>query len=79
MEDREWGEPLVAELLIATSAIKPQVCSINLSRLKPTLLKVSGGTGWNPLGKKLGYSVDAWNSFQTGGYWFHCAVWTGLK
>ena len=39
-----------------TSTIKPQVCSINLSRLKPTLVKVSGETRC---------SVDVWNPFKT--------------
>ena len=42
---------------------------MNLSSLKPTLLKVPGETGWNPLGTHSRYGCNQ----------FYCSVWTEIK
>ena len=60
--ERGGGELLVAKFLIVN--ISDKVCSINLSLLKFTLLKVSGETCWN-MWDETGCSVDVWNLFQT--------------
>ena len=57
-------ELLVDKFLRVNISNKAAGCSINLSSLKPTLLKVSGETGvtrWD----ETGCSMDVWNLFQT--------------
>ena len=56
-------ELLVVKLLIMciNKKNKNSNVKLNLSRLKPTFLKVSGGTHWD----ETRGSVNAWNPFQT--------------